>query len=99
MKFQALVASGDDWARRKAQPPMVEAAPGPWPFWVGMGATPTAVAPCGHGAAEWDWPHTVGYEFERTAMASLPCFISSGGWPTESVRNSCEIGASSPWAN
>src|SRR5260370_29192163 len=96
MRFQALVELGHASGIAAAQPPMVDAAPGPWPFWVGMGATPTCVAPCGQGAAELDWTQTVGYQFDPTAMASLPCFMRSGGWPTESVRKSCGIGAPSP---
>ena len=74
----------------------MDAAPGPWPFSVGKGAEPTAVLAAAHGAADCGDAQTVGYQFEPMEMASLPCFISSGGWPTASARNSWDVGAPRP---
>ena len=38
-------------------------------------------------------------EFEPMAIASLPCFNSSGGWPTASARNNWDVGAPRPCLN
>src|SRR5215469_8678902 len=79
-----------------AHPPRVDAAPGAWPFSVGNGADPTSVFAAAHGAAEFEAAQTVGYQLDPMAIASLPCFISSGGWPTASERNNWDVGAPRP---
>src|ERR1700678_1591988 len=80
-----------------AQPPMVVALPGAWPNSVGIGAMPISAPAWGQGAPEPGSQSPV-YQLEPMAMASLPCFMSSGGWPTESDGKSCDAGAPKPSA-
>src|ERR1700704_337365 len=79
-----------------AQPPSVEVAPGAWPVCVGTGAIPACFRPAFQGAALDGSTQTVGYQLEPIAMASLPSLKSSGGRPTESGRNSSDVGAPRP---
>ena len=57
---------------------------------------PAVFAPAFHGAALFGSTHTVGYQFDPNAIASLPCENSSGGRPTESGRKSSDVGAPRP---
>src|ERR1700744_4753639 len=99
MKSSAPWTFFEDLATAYAHPPRVDAAPGPWPVSVGKGAEPTSVFAAAHGAADWGDAQTVGYQFEPMAIASLPCFISSGGWPAAASRTSWDVGGARPCVN